>query len=488
MDRRSLGALAVILILLMVIVASAGLDNLPRQLHQSVTAATAHLPADRTALDQNRAFIERAVHDEPVLFQTKAALWHARLDQDRSRLDASAANLASLQQLAKTNRRTDSAKVEKSLAEFDSLRKGAVSDASQVHDEAQRWLDDKHALPKRLDAMRASYDALNTFDIDAATATVHKAMTDWPDKRADLESRVDGLKKLQSDGREVWESSAKLRSAAEENQLAGPDYASLFSAADRLDSLAHQLPDSVGPLNALAGQLYVSWNKQLADLDEEDLREKLRIVRTRFPDATLTGGQTTTEEKWQPVDRAQFRDARREVGMTIEHKPAGKYDSEAEHSVQPPAFAYIAPPGQSNAYGGWTSGVWHWLPEYLILSQLLHASRGPVLLNDYEAYRSARSRGEIFYGRNDEFRPRWSPRGGLGSVLSRSAPRPSPSVSSPSTGWYKERPKPSFGDRAFGGSQYESHGAFSGSRYQSRGSFGMRSYSRGGSFGRGGRR
>src|SRR5205807_7659062 len=203
-------------------------------------------------------------------------------------------------------------------------------------------------------------------------------------------------------------------------------------------------------------------------------REKVRVVRTRFPDGTLAGGQTTTDEKWEPVDSARFREAKRSVGMAIEHKPAGHYDSESEHVAQPPAYAYIAPPGQSNAYGAWTGGVWHWLPEYLILSQLLHSSRGPVTTGDFEAYQSAHRRGEIFYGRNDEYRPRWYGHREGGSTLSRSPP--SSPGNQPSTGWYKERPKPPTDERGFSGSKYQSRGAFSGSRYQSRGSFGgMRS-------------
>ena len=122
--------------------------------------------------------------------------------------------------VAKANRRTDTDKVEKSLNEFDSSRKSAVSDESAVRAEAERWLNYKHELPKRLEAMRASYDTVKAFDIDQATTPVHKAVVDWPAKRDDLQTRVDSLKKLQTDGEHVWDSSAPLRSAAEANKLA----------------------------------------------------------------------------------------------------------------------------------------------------------------------------------------------------------------------------------------------------------------------------
>ena len=65
----------------------------------------------------------------------------------------------------------------------------------------------KRALPGRLEAMRASYSEIQSFDVDAVTAPVRKAMVDWPEKRSDLESRLNGIKELQSKGRQVWDSS-----------------------------------------------------------------------------------------------------------------------------------------------------------------------------------------------------------------------------------------------------------------------------------------
>ena len=177
-----------------------------------------------------------------------------------------------------------------------------------------------------------------------------------------------------------------------------------------------------------------------------------------------------------------YRD--KEHGQPID--TAGKYDSEAERTAQPPAYAYVAPPGERNSYGYWGGGIWHWLPQYLILSQMLHMSRPMVITSgDFDAYQAARRHGDIFYGRNDEYR---AYRGGSGWSWGRSGSNSAPSSSS--GGWYKERPK-TWGSSGYGGSKYQSHGGYSGSKYQSRGG-GFKSFSRGGggmrSFGRGGRR
>ena len=499
MERRALGVVAVILIGLMAIVGTAGLDNLPPSLRKSVDAAGGLLSTDRAAFEQDRNQIESAISQEPALFQKEAGPWRSRLEHDRGQLDAAAAKLATVQQLAKANRRTDEYNVERGLNEFNSLRQEARNDASGARSEAERWLASKRTLPARIQAMRASYDALQAIDTGDAIERVRKAMVDWPAKRDDLQKRLEGLKELKAPGQNIWDASAGLRASAEANSLADSDVATLLSQADKMDEAARQAKESVAAIDALAAQLYVNWDKLLVGVDHgRDPQQRVRIVRTRYPGAALEHGETTSEERWEPLSTFRARDAEANAGMVIERKPAGEYDSEAERTVQPPAYAYIAPPGESNRYGSWSGGIWHWLPEYLILSQLLHASRGSISAPDYEAYQNARRRGDVFYGRN---RAPDVPRGfGGGTSGTYSRPpgysRPPPVTSPSSGGWYKERPQSSGGggSQGYAGSRYQSRGTFSGSQYQSRGTFGSsgsrssgggsRSYSRS----RGGRR
>jgi hypothetical protein len=150
--------------------------------------------------------------------------------------------------------------------------------------------------------------------------------------------------------------------------------------------------------------------------------------------------------------------------------------------AQPAGYAYVAPPGQSNAYGSWSNGVWHWLPQYLLMSQLLRSSSYPsVTTGDYFDYNDARRRGSGYYGRS------W---GGF----SRRAPSANSSARRTiddlrSGGWWRERSSAAPSGGGFSGSRYQNRGTYSGSRYQSGG--GYRSYSRGSfgrSMGRGGRR
>jgi hypothetical protein len=491
MNRRSLGVLAVIIILLMGIVAVAGLDELPRGIRQSAQAAGTQYSADRLHFEAQRAAIESALRSEPDLFRTRAEEWRKRLAAAERSIQEGQTEASSLRSLLEADRREDRQKVQTAVAHLGSLRTSYTGPVDEIRKEAETWLQYKRDLPNQLSQMQSSYQALTEFDLEAATAPARKAITDWPAKREDLQSRVAALSELKSEGGRVWQSSGELRKTAEAGNHESLDYAALFQSAARIKQIAQQLPERANTVNQLAGQLYVSWDKLLLELDEENReRQRVRIIQTRFPDATLQNGATASQEKWEAAGRSVAEDADRSLGMVIERKPAGKYDSEAERTIQPAAYAYVAPPGQANAYGSWSNGVWHWLPQYLILSQLLRgASQPPISTGDWLGYDRARRRGDVYWGRTRQY-------GRDGSSLRRALDRMRRLESdydrrASGGGFWRERPKqesPRVGG-GYRGSRYQSRGSFSGSRYQSRGGFGMRSYSRAfRGFGRGGRR
>ena len=104
------------------------------------------------------------------------------------------------------------------------------------------------------------------------------------------------------------------------------------------------------------------------------------------------------------VSPAQYQAVEHNLGMAIEHKSAGKYDSEAERVAQPAGFAYVAPPAQgSNQYGYWDhrggQSFWVWLPQYLILRDLLYNRYYPPLTaGEYYDYHSTWRSGRTYYG------------------------------------------------------------------------------------------
>jgi len=134
--------------------------------------------------------------------------------------------------------------------------------------------------------------------------------------------------------------------------------------------------------------------------------QEIRTVTTRLADATAKPGATTSDDRWVEVSPATYQAMRNDLGMAIEHKPAGKYDSEADHVAQPAGFAYVAPNGQSNQYGYWDhsggESFWVFYGQYALMRDLLfnHSYR-PLGRYEFEDYRSYQSTGRTYYGRDE---------------------------------------------------------------------------------------
>jgi hypothetical protein len=129
-------------------------------------------------------------------------------------------------------------------------------------------------------------------------------------------------------------------------------------------------------------------------------------VRTHLTDVAAKTGVTTSEEKWVGVPRTTYEAMRNDLGMAIEHKPAGRYDSESEHVAQPAGFAYMAPPTQaSNQYGYWEHrdgrNFWVFYGQYALMRDLLfNHGYQPVERGEWEGYRTYQNRGQTYYGQD----------------------------------------------------------------------------------------
>ena len=143
---------------------------------------------------------------------------------------------------------------------------------------------------------------------------------------------------------------------------------------------------------------------ETADGGEYD--QKIRTVQTHLADATAKNGDIDLRrEMGARFRRPPTRPKSNDLGMAIEHKPAGKYDSEAERVAQPAGFAYVAPPAQgSNQYGYWDHrdgrDFWVFYGQYALMRDLLfnHQYR-PLDRYEWEGYRTYQSRGQTYYGR-----------------------------------------------------------------------------------------
>jgi hypothetical protein len=119
-----------------------------------------------------------------------------------------------------------------------------------------------------------------------------------------------------------------------------------------------------------------------------------------------TNGATTSDEAWLEIPPATYKVSENNIGMSIAHKAVGKYDTEVDEVPEPAGFAYMAPVGQRNQYGYWdhNSGgnFWVFYGQYALMRDLFwgHSYR-PIPSYEWESYRTARSSGQTYYGRDE---------------------------------------------------------------------------------------
>lgn len=414
MSRSQLRVSAVILTVLIVIVTANALDRLPGSLRAQIESERAAVSTAQTQLGAWRSQVAGVVEAEPDLFRALpfGQQWPGRFSQADSELRAAAGDADTLTRLEQRNRRSDRHEVESLLTDERKFRAQALADAASVPKDAAHWVDAKEHLPQQLPGMESDYRAIHDFDLGSVAAAVERAGIDWPEKKDDLEARLASVRAMVAQADAQWQSTAGARRKAAAGDLTGADAGALLAAEEDLQTSAADVSKNAAELKALSAQLYTSWDKILADMQargEGNAREydqKIRTVRTRLADAAAKTGDVSSDEQWAIVPRATYDAMRNDLGMAIEHKPAGKYDYESEHVAQPAGMAYVAPPAQgSNQYGYWDHrdghDFWVFYGQYALLRDLLsnHYYR-PFERYEWEDYRTYYSRGQTYYGRD----------------------------------------------------------------------------------------
>lgn len=412
MSRSQLRSAAVVLTVLMVVVAANALNHLPGSLRGQIDSERGALVTAQSQLGAARSDVAGQVQAQPDLFGALpfGRQWSDRFGQAAAELHSAANDVDELTRLEKRDRRSDRQQVETLLADEKKFRAQALSDAAGIQKDAARWVDAGNHLPQQIPEMDRDYAAIHSFDLGPAAAAAQRAGNDWPEKKADLEARLASTRAIVTQADAQWQATADERRKAAAGDLTGAERGSLLGLEDTLQTDAAELPKKAAEVQTLSAQLYTSWDKLLVDMqargdgNAREYDQKVRTVRTHLADATAKTGDVSSDEEWTIVPRSTYDAMRNDLGMAIEHKPAGRYDFEAEHVAQPAGLAYVAPPSQgSDQYGYWDHrdgrDFWVFYGQYALLRDLLfnHQYR-PLDRHEWEDYRTYSTRGQTYYG------------------------------------------------------------------------------------------
>jgi len=398
---------------------AACIAGLPTSLRRDIADEHLRLQHAQHDLEQSRQLVFRQVAANPDLFRAvpEPARWTAQFQAAQETLRTAGETDRELAQLAGRNRASSRSEAEALLTKERNLRRTASDQSQAVIAAASHWFNFRKDLSANVDRMKQDYEAVRTIDLAPVTKTVEQAEQDWPSKKEALAARLDALREIPEQAGKEWNSSAASLELTAQGEITDTQLAPLIEVSDTLSADPALIETKAADLRALSGQLYDSWDQILVDLDApssesgEQYRERIRTVRNHLTDIAARQSETSSSEHWVPVSESAFHAVENDVGMSVAHKDAGLFDSEAVTTPQPAGFAYIAPESQdSNQYGYWNhdggQSVWTWLPQYLILRELLwnHAYR-PVALDEYRGYRTAQSVGRTYYGQTTPASP-----------------------------------------------------------------------------------
>lgn len=414
MKRLKLGLLMAACLLL---VACEG--HLSRSLHRDIALEQDRLQEADRQLGRIQNTVGSDLTKNPDWFHDVSAPgeWTAALRSAREKLTRAKQDGEKLREFAQLDHGNSRREAERILTEERALREEASRQSGDVEVAIHKWLDFGQNPTGNLLRIQQKYEAVRSTDLAPLAKTVEAAGTDWPAKKGILDKR---LTALQDDLKTVageWDNTEAARQTASNGKLNSQQISALVHADQVFSSTANALNADASSLRALCGQLYDSWDKVLTDLDSEHyggdqvFRERIKTVKTHFTNAAEKKGATSSDERWTNVPESSYRAVENDLGMTIAHKDVGLFDSEADNTPQPAGFAYIATPTQErNQYGYWThtdhGTFWTFLPQYLIMRELLwNRDYRPVVVDDFNAYRTAQRSGRVYYGQQTPASP-----------------------------------------------------------------------------------
>jgi hypothetical protein len=374
--------------------------------------------ADAT-LDQVERHVDELVESDPALFAPRElnVAWTRRFAELEQTLQNSDSVAQDLRKLLQENQSEDQAKVLQLADQLNAVRLSALNEANTIEQSAQQLVDFKRQIGERLPKMEQDAAAVLAFDFARIQTLIDQAIVDWPEKTADLQQRLESLRGLRTSATQLWESTEEARARVAAKEFDPNDINLLLEAADRLQSASETLVNSPKTLGTLIDQLYWSWDKSLVDLElvEGSTVQFRETVQTTKLPAKVAEGKTAQPVTLPPIinsiPKQRYEQMKSNLGMVIEHKPAGKFDSEAVEMTQPPAYAYIASPSeQRNQYGYWNrtggSSIWVFYGQYAFLRDMIGGRGfGSITPTMYEDYRSSRHAGRTYYGSTPQGSP-----------------------------------------------------------------------------------
>ena len=429
MNRRTIATLIAGVIFLMAILLIVGSieSKLPDRIHTGARDALKQYDAARAEMTQTGDEIKQAIKGQPALFQALGydTVWPQQVSTLEKRIEGLGATRQLLESLLEKNDGDTYRQVIQYIRDLSKSTTAIKEQMQGLKKERQDVLDFKAKLPEHLQQMQREHAAIQSQDLTRVKSLVQKAGLDWPGKKADLDQRLGMMQEAIADADRVWQSTQQARQALADGDVTDELVAAVYKAHRQLQACREILDTGHKTIPELIEQLNWSWDKLLVDMEIQEGQEvkfyqEFETVKTYALAGEGEKTQQQTNRARMAVAKTVYESMKNNLGMVVEHKPAGMYDHEATRTIQPPGYAYVASPQQGrNRYGYWDhrpggGSFWVFYGQYALMRDLFWGSGyRPISATDYGYYDQARRSRQAYYGRDDRGRPMY---GSSGSV------------------------------------------------------------------------
>lgn len=290
-------------------------------------------------------------------------------------------------------------------------RLAALKNANAIRLRAEKLVRFKARRKQIVAEAKDCYAAIDMAKVAALTAKAAQAGVDWPDKKSDIDNRMQIFQTLK-DTAETSYNFVVEENKKPENEI---NFDALVSRDEGLKQAKDSFLSSITSISALLDQLYVSWDKILNDMEiregyEVEFYHHYKMIKVDKDNKEKVDMLT------QKVSKTIYNRHEKHLGMALESKPKGKYDFEAVKQTSPPGYNYVG----NRHYGQWKrdshgNSFWVFYGQYHFMRSLFWGPSyyQPIYRSSWDTYNTYRSTGRTYFGRDTAGRQVYGSQGTL---------------------------------------------------------------------------
>jgi hypothetical protein len=241
-------------------------------------------------------------------------------------------------------------------------------------------------------------------DATRAMLVAEKALEDWSERKNKIQRPLGKVAALLQSTEKQWEASRDARRTAHLGKAKGAQLRQVLlfnnavvSAKDKVKKL---------DLERLVAQLYWASEAVLVDMNVKRRGDSLLFqqkLSTLWIRAGEKGPRPQVREKWRTVNRSTFMRHQKHLGMSLQHKPLGRFNSEQVKTVGIPGLAQMcAPECGKNDFGSWQGAGderhWVFAPAYAWIASSFWPSEFVMTEAEYANSAKAAVSKSTFFG------------------------------------------------------------------------------------------